>query len=87
MELIVGCRNKAESQDLDKFLRRFRILKLTEPVSDGAVYLLQRYRLSHGLLIADALIASTALTHQEPFITKNQRDFVFISGLNLLAYP
>ena len=87
MELIVGCRNKAELQDLDKFLRRFQILQLTDFISDGAVYLLQQYRLSHGLLIADALIASTALTHQEPFITKNQRDFVFIAGLNLLSYP
>lgn len=87
MELIVGCRNKAELQDLDKFLRRFQILQLTDPISDGAVYLLRRYRLSHGLLIADSLIASTAITHQEPFITKNQRDFVFISGLNLLPYP
>ncbi len=87
MELIVGCRNKAELQDLNKFLRRFQILKLTDAISDGAVHLLRKYRLSHGLLIADALIASTAVMHQEPFITKNQRDFVFISGLNLLPYP
>ena len=87
MELIVGCRNKAELQDLGKFLRRFQILKLTDLISDGAIYLLEQYRLSHGLLFAEALIASTAITHQEPFITKNQRDFVFISGLNLLPYP
>ena len=87
MELVVGCRNKAELQVLDKFLRRFQILKLTDTISDGAVHLLRQYRLSHGLLIADALIAATALAHQQPFITKNQRDFVFISGLNLLPYP
>ena len=87
MELIVGCRNKEELRDLNKFLSRFRILKLTDQVSDAAIDLLQQYRLSHGLLIADALIAATALVHHEPFITKNQRDFVFIAGLNLLAYP
>ena len=69
------------------FLRRFQIQKLTVPISDKAVGLLQQYRLSHGLLIADALIAATALEHDSPFITKNQRDFRFIAGLRLLTYP
>lgn len=87
MELIVGCRNKTELHDLDIFLRRFQLLKITDQISDRAVGLLQQYRLSHGLLIADALIAATALEHNEPFITKNQRDFRFIAGLNLLPYP
>ena len=87
MELIVGCRNKTELQDLESFLRRFQVLTLTEQISDRAVALLRQYRLSHGLLIADALIAATALEHAAPFITKNQRDFRFIAGLNLPAYP
>jgi len=87
MELIVGCRNKAELHSLEQFLLRFHILKLTDQITDRAVALLQQYRLSHGLLIADALIAATALEHSTPFITKNQRDFRFISGINLLPYP
>jgi hypothetical protein len=87
MELMVGCRNKTEWHNLEIFLRRFQVLKITEPISDRAVDLLTQYRLSHGLLIADALIAATALEHNEPFIIKNQRDFRFIGGLNLLPYP
>lgn len=87
LELIVGCRNKTELKDLDKFFKRFQILKITDQISDIAVDLLKRYFLSHGLLIADGLIAATALVHNEAFITKNQRDFRFISGLNLLSYP
>ena len=87
MELIVGCRNKAELDNLELFLRSFHIHKLTVPISDGAVGLLRQYRLSHGLLIADALIAATALEYDAPFITKNQRDFRFIAGLKLLSYP
>jgi predicted nucleic acid-binding protein len=43
--------------------------------------------LSHGLLIADALIAATAVVLDAPLISKNQRDYQFIAGLNLLAYP
>ena len=87
MELIVGCRNKVELQRLKQFFNRFRIYKITEEISDQAIDLLQIYRLSHGLLIADSLIAATALEYGEPFITKNQRDYQFIAGLNLLAYP
>ncbi len=87
MELIVGCRNKAELQALEQFLRRFRILKIDETISDKAVELLQQYRLSHGLLIADALIAATALSWDCPLASKNQRDYRFITDLDLLPYP
>lgn len=87
MELFIGCRNKAELQMIEGFLQRFQLLKLTEQVSDGAVDLLRQYRLSRGLLIADALIAATALVFDAPLISKNQRDYRFIAGLKLLAYP
>jgi len=87
MELLVGCRDKIEKQKLDKFLRQFQIVPLDESISDKAVELLDLYRLSHGLLIADGLIAATALVLGAPFITKNQRDYRFIAGLNLLPYP
>ncbi|KJR43537.1 PilT protein [Candidatus Magnetoovum chiemensis] len=46
-----------------------------------------KYRLSHGLLIPDALIAATAIIRDESFISKNQRDYRFINELKLLAYP
>jgi predicted nucleic acid-binding protein len=87
MELMVGCRNKTELRTLETFLNRFQILSLNEQISDAAVDLLRRYRLSHGLLIADSLIAATALIMRLPFVSKNQRDYRFISGLNLLPYP
>lgn len=87
MELIVGCRNKAELQALERFLQRFQLLKVTESISDGAADLLRQYRLSHGLLIPDAMIAATALEYNESFVSKNQRDYKFIAGLNLLPYP
>lgn len=87
MELIVGCRNKSESQKLAKFLERFEIAQLDETISTKAVDLLQQYRLSHGLLIADSLIAATAVAWEMPLISKNQRDYKFISELKLLPYP
>jgi predicted nucleic acid-binding protein len=87
MELVIGCRNKAELRALDKFLARFQIIKLSDAISDMAIDLLRRYRLSHGLLIADALIAATALSQNISFVTRNERDYRFISGLRLLEYP
>jgi predicted nucleic acid-binding protein len=87
MELVVGCQNKAELRALDTFLDRFRVEPVTERVSAGAVGLLRRYRLSHGLLIADALIASTAIGLECRLLTKNQRDFAYIRSLAVIPYP
>ena len=87
MELIVGCRNKNEMGLLEHFLERFQIISLNEHISDTATDLLKTYRLSHGLLIADSLIAATAIVSDIPFISKNQRDYRFIEDLNLLPYP
>ena len=55
--------------------------------SARAAALLRRYRLSHGLQIADALIAATALCIGCPLLTNNQRDYRFIEGLTLAPYP
>ena len=87
MELVVGCRNKSELQALNRFLSQFQVLTLNSQISDRATQLLQEYFLSHGLLIADALIAATAIENQISLLSKNQRDFRFIQELTLLAYP
>lgn len=87
MELIVGCRNKSELRTLGIFLKRFRVLSLNERMSDVAAGLLRRYRLSHGLLIADALIAATAIVRDSPLVSKNQGDYTFIADVTLLPYP
>ena len=87
MELIIGCRNKKELKSLEQFLQRFEIISLNEHISDTATDLLKTYRLSHGLLIADALIAATAITVNTKLISKNQKDYRFIETLALLSYP
>lgn len=86
LELIVGCRNKQELEALDKFLRQFSIVQLNRQISTKAEELMRSYYLSHGLLIADAFIAATAIENQIPLLSKNQRDYRFISELNLLKY-
>ncbi len=60
---------------------------ILDSISDQAVELLSDYRLSHGLLIADAFIAATAIVFAIPLLTKNQSDYRFIPNLNLPSYP
>jgi len=60
---------------------------LTEQISDTASELLRTYRLSHGLLIADALIAATAIVSNTELVSKNQKDYRFIEELDLIDYP
>lgn len=87
MELIVGCRNKTELQHLKKFLQDYELFAIDESVSIKAIELVETYRLSHGLLIPDALIAATAITGNIPLLSKNQKDYRFIPELDLLTYP
>ena len=87
MELVIGCRDKSELNKLDRFLRRFQIIPLDAAISAKSLELLKSYRLSHGLLIADSLIAATAIVLDVPFISKNQRDYQFLTELDLLPYP
>ena len=86
MELMVGCENKKEFKQLENFLKRFEIIQLSEGISAKAVELFKEYRLSHGVLIADMLIASTAITHEIELISKNQKDYTFIENLDLRKY-
>ena len=87
MELLAGCRNKKEVRNTERFLKRFHVINMNEAIGDAAVELLRQYRMSHGLMIPDALIAATALTMNRPFISKNRKDYRFIHGLQLSPYP
>src|SRR5690625_6288676 len=86
LELMVGCENKKAFKSLQKFLDDFNILHLNSSISEQAVKLFEEYRLSHGVLIPDMLIASTALMLEIPLMSKNRKDFRFIDKLDLVKY-
>jgi len=62
---------------------RFNIALVNNDITLQAFDLLENYRLSHGLLIADSLIAATALIADLEIFTYNAKDFTFISKLKL----
>jgi hypothetical protein len=77
MELLQGFRNREESRTVKRSLamRRAQRLPLTPAITDKAITLLEDLGLSHGLRLADALIAATALVHGLPLLTGNRKHF------------
>jgi len=86
MEMVQGCRNLAALVQLRQLLDRIYVVPIDGTISQTAYRLMDTFFLSHGLLIADALIAATALAHGLTLYTRNLRDFQMIPSL-LLARP
>ena len=86
LELIAGTRTKAEITVVEKFLQsqNISILLIDGDISNLAETLLKKYYHSHNLGIQDALIAATALTHNQELATRNTKHFSFIPHLKLL---
>ena len=84
IELVVGCRNKVELSQTQKFLQSCTILPITVTVSEVAYQLIETFALSHGLLLGDALIAATVLECGVTLYTKNTRHFQMIPGLKII---
>ena len=92
MELVQGCRDKAELKALQKAFKSSQhdahtdILPLTPTISQLACTLVEKYALSHSVHMADALIAATAITHAMPLITANKKHFSVIHGLQIQVF-
>ena len=85
MELVQGVRNKTELRMLRRTvgLSGWRILPLTETVGQRAALYLESFGLSHGLRLADALIAATAVDAGDKLLTANAKHYRCVSDLAL----
>lgn len=88
MELVQGMRNSQELRALKKFLgsRSAKIIQIDDSISSRAMYLVEKYYLSHSLQLADALIAATGITHAMKIFTGNIKDYKFIHSLDLKKF-
>ena len=83
MELYQGMGNKKELEIMKKKIRYYDFIEIDIPVSKLALELVERFNLSHGLKIPDAIIAATAVVHQIELHTYNVKDFRFVPDIKL----
>jgi len=88
MELMQGCRNRQELTRLKKDLsrRQAAILPISEAVSNRAANLVEAHFLGDGLMLADALIAATAIEYGFTLTSANIKHFRVVQGLELQAF-
>jgi len=83
-EVIAVTRDAKELAKLQKFVRRFRVLHMSESDSQSALACLARFHLSHDLDFGDCLIGTTALRLNLPVATINDRHFRLFTGLKVI---
>ena len=88
MELLQGARSKLEGRQTRQSLRalQFRILPLSEPIGATAAAIIEQHALAHGIQLADALIAATAIETDHPLCTANVKRFRPIGSLSRVAF-
>ncbi|TXL03012.1 PIN domain nuclease [Methylococcaceae bacterium CS3] len=85
MEYVPFCRNKQELAVFEKMLNalHFTIYDIDSSISYQARQIVKQYALSHSVEMGDALIAATAIMHNELLCTSNIKHFIPITELNL----
>jgi len=83
MELLIGCRNRAEMENLQEFLSAFSIVWPDAGEFARAYELLAEHRLASGLGIPDSVIAAMSLVRKARLYTFNLKHFKVISGLDV----
>lgn len=81
IELIQGSIKKQQRESIKIHIVKLGYFAVTPEISEKAISLIDKYSASHGLFLADSLIAATALVHDLTLVTYNLKDFDFIKGL------
>ena len=88
MELVQGMRSKQEFRLLRRTVHEqtWAVLPISDNVSHRAIVYIENYSLSHGLQMADALIASTAIEFGLSLMTGNHKHYKAIPELPIKRY-
>jgi len=88
MELVQGMRNQRELKELRRALRDWKveIQYIDEEISSKAMFLVERHFLSDSMRLADALIASTALTNGISILTANDKHYKVVNQLEVKVF-
>ncbi len=88
MELLQGARNSQEKKWIHSFLSDFDflVLPLSENIGKRASIYIEEHALKHGIQMADALIAATAMENGSKLCTSNYKHFKCIEDLSLKMF-
>jgi predicted nucleic acid-binding protein len=80
MELIQGMINKDEMKKFQKQVRKWNvdIIQIDKEISARAMFYVQEYALSHSMMLADGIVAATAVQHGEILVTAKEKYYKFI---------
>lgn len=81
MELIQGCRSKAEQEKVERELGAYGVAWPSPETCNEALSVFAGYHLSHGIGILDALIGQMAVALNLPLHTFNQKHYMAIPNL------
>lgn len=84
LEFKVGALNKRELKKINRILSQVKLIDTDQSILNLSDALIEKYTLSHGMGIYDAIIAATCLVYDLSLWTYNQKDFRFIDELELL---
>jgi predicted nucleic acid-binding protein len=59
------------------------VVQIDSDISKMAIELIEKFNLSHGLQIPDAIIGATAIIYDIPLYTYNIKDFNFMPNIRL----
>lgn len=88
MELVQGMKDKNEFRKFQKQIKAWKteIIQIDQEISSRAVFYVQEYFLSHSMLMADALIAATAIQSSEKLLTANEKHYKFIPTIEIQRF-
>lgn len=87
MELVDGLKQKRDILLLHRQLRQLQveIAELNVDISTRAGAIHEMYHHAHGIGIADALIAATAMERNDELVSHNAKHFMSIEGLRVVV--
>ena len=80
-ELYAGVREGQERQILDELVNDFTVIEVTHDIAVKGGLFRRDYLRSHGLELADAIIAATAETENATLVTLNKKHFPMFSNV------
>jgi predicted nucleic acid-binding protein len=80
IEVMYGAGSKAKQAASKILLSQFDLIHLNALDQEWAMQQMEKYRLSHGVTMADCLIASVAYRLQLPLYTHNLKDMIPMLG-------